>query len=108
MRLGFRVLDSSSTLNNLQYLNQRIIVPGETTTMLIQLVDLNTVTDKNQWGTRYMPAIGATLNAAVNSVNDAYNLAKIMSQPFPQNPSIWQFNLLSYDTQNMAGINMTL
>lgn len=108
MRLGFRVLDSSSTINNLQYLNQRIITPGESTTILVQLVDLNTVTDKNQWGTRYMPATGATLNATINSVNDLFTLNKVMIQPFAQDPSIWQFPLLATDTQNMAGINMDL
>lgn len=108
MRLGFRVLDSSSSLNNLQYLNQRIIVPGETTDIFVQLVDLNTVTDKSQWGTRVMPATGATLNATINSVNDAFTLSKVMTQPFAQDPSIWKFSLLATETQNMAGINMDL
>lgn len=108
MRLGFRVLDSSSLLNNLQYLNQRIIYPGETTDIYVQLVDLNTVTDKSQWGTRWMPAVGATLSAKINSVNDLFTLSKTLTQPFAQDSSIWKFSLLATETANMAGINMDL
>jgi hypothetical protein len=89
-------------------LNQLEIIPGENTTVLIQFVDLNTVADNNKWGTRYMPATGATASAVVLSLNDAYTLNKTMYQPFPQDASIWAFTLAQGETQNMAGINLTV
>jgi hypothetical protein len=108
MRLGFRVLDSGTTVNDLQYMNQLTIFPGENTTIYLQFVDLNTVQDYSKWGNRYMPATGATATAVINSINDANTVTKTMYQPFSQDPSIWAFNLAQADTQNMAGVNINV
>lgn len=108
MRLGFRVLDSGTTLNDLEYMNQLTIFPGESTTIYIQFVDMNTVQDYSKWGNRYMPAVGATATATINSINDAFTVAKTMFQPFPQDSSIWAFNLAQADTKNLAGVNINI
>lgn len=108
MRLGLRILDPNSTVNNLMYLNQLELFPGESSTVLLQLVDLNSATESNQRGIRYMPAPAATATAIVKSVNSAKTLNKILIQPFAQDPSIWQFSLSTADTQMMSGVNIEL
>ena len=105
MRLGIMMLDAASSINALKYLPQLNFTPGETGTVLFQLVDLDNQTSANSYS-RYMPATGALLNAQLFSNNNANALSKIATQPFPSDPSIWQFQVSSADTSKMAGVNM--
>lgn len=102
------MLDSNSTLNNLKYMNQIIITPGSTVTILFQLVDLDTVQEANKFGNRYMPADGASLEIDIQSVNDVNSLNKVATQPFADDKSIWQFSLSATETEEMSGTNMKL
>ena len=101
MRLGIQMLDSNSSLNNLMYKNQAFIVPGETATIMFQLMDL----DQNQ---RYIPSNIATVNCTISSINSANSLSKVASSAFAQDGSVWSFNLSTTETQTMAGVNMTV
>jgi hypothetical protein len=109
MRLGVRMLNNSSTLNNLMYVNQTRINPGETATIMFQLVDLDQQDVYQQKAPiRYIPLVGSQVTAALNSINQANNLSKIPSNPFTDDRSIWSFNLLASETQTMAGVNMSV
>lgn len=102
MRLGVKMLDSSSTLNNLMYLNQVQINPGDTATVIFQIVDL----DKG--GQRFIPASGATMQINLVSIDQSKNVQKIPTNPFADDRSIWSFNLTATDTAMAAGVNMSV
>lgn len=105
MRLGIQMLNSSSTVNSVLPVNQVQINPGETGSVYFQLVDLDQKSG-NCPALRYLPMTGATLSVALTSLNAANNLTKMPTNPFPQDISIWSFNLSAGDTAIMAGINM--
>ena len=105
MRLGIRMLSNSSTLNNLFYENQVQVLPGETATVMFQLIDESKASDKNQLGHRYIPASGSALTALITGLYTA-DTTKVCTQPFPLDPSIWQFTLSSTDTNTMSGVNI--
>lgn len=108
MKLGARMLDPNSTLNNLKYMNQLSVSPGSTMTVMFQLVDLNTIQEANRFGNRYMPDDGAGLTVNITSVVDANSLEKTASQPFADDKSIWQFTLSALETSDLSGTNMKL
>jgi hypothetical protein len=108
MKLGLRIIDSASTINNLKYLNQLSIETGETATVRFQLVDLDTVRQQNLLGDRYMPASGATLEAVIQSVDSAGTVTKSATQPFSLDPSIWEFSLTALETQSLGGTNLRI
>lgn len=106
MKLGVRVLNSNSTLNNLMHLNQIEVSPGETATVIMQLVDLTTVSESNRIGNRYMPATGATLSVTIQSNNSANVLTKVASQPFAQDASVWQITLNATETAQIGAMDL--
>lgn len=107
MRLGIRMLNNSSSINNLMYVNQVKIAPGETYTVYFQLVDLDSQDPYQQKAPiRYIPVTGATITINLTSINAANNISKIPTTPFSGDTSVWSFNLLASDTQIAAGVNM--
>ena len=100
MRLGLKMLNSSSSLNAISYLNQVLINPNDTATVMFQLVDLD------QGGQRYIPATGAMVTINLTSINIANNIMKIPTNPFSDDRSVWAFNLLASETAVAAGVNM--
>ena len=114
MRLGIKMLSSSSTLNNLQYLNQVQVNPGETTAVYFQLVDMEQNAQNVQSGQisqnyqRYIPIAASTMTIGMFSNNKVNNINKVPSNPFPDDRSVWAFNLNSFNTSVGAGINMTV
>jgi len=101
MKLGIQMMDSDSTLNNLIELNQVELSPGETTTVMFQLI--NSVSNQ-----RYIPATGATMTARMMSSNNANIISKSPTQPFVDDKSIWSFPLTSADTSKVAGVNLEI
>lgn len=103
MRLGIKMLNNTSLLNSLQYLNQVQINPGETYTVYFQLVDLDA---SSTCPLRYIPATGAQMGIMLTSIDQAKNISKIPTNPFADDRSIWSFNLSSNETQYAAGVNL--
>lgn len=102
MKLGIQMLESESTLNNLIPSNQLEIAPGETATVMFQLVNSKT-------GQRYIPAAGATMTAKLVASNNVNVISKIPTQPFAADDrSIWSFPLSAADTAKAAGVNMEI
>jgi len=112
MRLAIAMLDSVSTLNNLKYLNQVQIFPGETTVVRFQLVDADTKSQTNQIGNRYVPSstpTAPTMQIVVKSVNDANTISKAATMSFPSDDrSIWEFSMSAAETQKAAGVNFSI
>jgi hypothetical protein len=102
MRLGVKMLNSSSVLNILQYLNQVRINPNDTATIMFQLVDLDL------GGQRYIPLTGATMAIKLVSIDNANVLSKIPVNPFADDRSVWSFNLSAAETAIAAGVNMSV
>jgi len=102
MRLGIKMLNSGSGLNNLMYLNQVIVNPGDTATIMFQLVDLD------QGGQRYIPASGSLVNVNLTSIDQSKNIAKIPTNPFTDDRSVWSFNMLTTESAMAAGVNMSV
>src|ERR1035438_8249439 len=88
MRLGIKMLSSSSTLNNLQYLNQVQVNPGETTAVYFQLVDMEQNAQNVQSGQisqnyqRYIPIAASSMTIGMFSNNKVNNINKVPSNPF--------------------------
>lgn len=102
MKLGIQMLDSESSLNNLIPVNQLEIHPGETATVMFQLVNAST-------GQRYMPAAGATMIARLVASNNVNIISKIPTQPFAADDrSIWSFAMSTTDTAKAAGVNLEI
>lgn len=102
MKLGIKMLDSESTVNSLSYINQLEMLPGETATVMFQLI--NDATKQ-----RYIPEAGATMSVQTFSINNANQLTKVPSQPFAADDrSIWSFTLSSADTSKLAGVNLQI
>ena len=112
MRLGLAMLDNVSTLNNLKYLNQVQILPGETTVVRFQLIDVDTKSQTNQIGNRYIPAntpVAPTMQITIQSVDDSKTITKAATMSFPNDDrSIWEFPLSNLETQNAAGVNLSI
>jgi len=107
MRLGVRMLNNTSTLNNLMYVNQVQINPGETYTVMFQIVDLDQRPSASSLPQRYIPITGSTMSITLTSIDQSRNISKIPSNPFVDDRSIWSFNLTAADTAIAAGVNMT-
>jgi hypothetical protein len=102
MRLGLKMLNSSSTLNSLSYLNQIQINPGDTAVVMFQLVDM----DQNSL--RYIPSSPFSITAKISSSNDDNILNKIPTQPFSQDSSIFQFALNTTETKQLGSVNLNI
>lgn len=96
------MLNSSSSLNLLQSLNQVQINPGDTATVMFRLVDLD------QAGERFIPITGSVMAVNLVSIDQAKNLSKVPTNPFADDRSIWSFNLSAAETQIAAGVNMSV
>lgn len=102
MKLAIQMLDPQSTLNNLIYINQAEIIPGETPTIMFQLVNASTKQ-------RYIPSTGANMTIRLFSTNSNNMITKTPVQPFVSDDrSIWSFSLNSTETSKAAGVNMEI
>jgi hypothetical protein len=101
MRLGIKMLNSSSTLNDLKFVNQVSINQGDTATIMFQLIDLDT----NQ---RYIPATGAGVMAKIASSNSANVLNKVAVAAFADDKSVVKFSLTIDETKLLGSVNLQI
>jgi hypothetical protein len=101
MKLSAKVLGNVNDVNSWEYQNQAEFSEGDTTSLFLQLVDLSK--DRadqgfNPSGRRYMPEAGALLTVVFDHIDDARKVTRPASQPFPEDPSIWEVAIMSTDT----------
>ncbi len=100
MLLSAIFLTDVGSVNNFQESQYVTFTQGDQVTVYIQLRDMSVFTASQGYknpGRRYMPATGASLICSVPSLNPNAKIAKIASQPFPQDPSIWSFTFTAQD-----------
>lgn len=100
MRLGARWLKDVGGPNIFQMSQAPEFYQGDVQTLYLMLVDEEAVVPANMTGPasrRYCPAAGAVLTVLLDSVDDAQQVTKILSQPFPGDASIWTLPIASAD-----------
>lgn len=74
---------------------------GDSPVLYFQLVDMSRDCNSQVYqppGRRYVPAIGATLQVTLVNLDDAKQVTRAATQPFPgTDPSIWMVALASTD-----------
>jgi hypothetical protein len=106
MKLGFAVLDSSTTLNSLKYIDQARLTGGDTFDLYLQLIDLDAKLASDVFA-RYMPSSAATMTVNFFNTNNSLNLSKPASMAFPlDDRSIWKVALSSADTAKLTSVTI--
>ena len=109
MFLGGRMLKNVQNVNSWEVANEVKLREGNAATVYFQITDEEQASDlMNGFGLRYMPASGSTMSVTISSINSANVLNKIATQPFPQDSSIWQFNILSTDKASQGNLMFSL
>lgn len=93
MLLSAQLLADVADVNRYRTVNQVEARAGSTIDVFFRLVDREADKDVNPPGRRYMPAPNSTLVVALKSVYPRKQLAFPATQPFPQDPSIWHFQI---------------
>lgn len=110
MLLSARILYPISTVNNFQPASQFQMTEGDKVDIYFQIIDMSI--DRNDQGfvpagRRYIPATGATLSVLLDNVDDAKQITKTATNPFPGDTSIWKISINSTDAI-MGTVNMKL
>jgi len=114
MRLGLKLLNSNSSLNQISEIPFLRLARGETADLMFQIVDLD------QKGLRYIPAAGATVkvqiprspqilpdpNGTNNRITADYSIDQAVSPAFADDKSIYKLPLLATQTATMISTNV--
>jgi hypothetical protein len=101
MLLSFQPLEDVASVNQFRRVDAwRLNQTTSPFSLYFQLVDASK-NDSSQYrwpGFRYVPAPGAFLQVNLRHINNANNIVRVATQPFPfQDPSIWAVQLLPTD-----------
>jgi hypothetical protein len=100
MLLSCRFLNKVADVNTFSYTNQLNFTQGDTPTIYLQIVDASVDLPSEGFNPpyrRYMPQVGATLKITLDNLNTSKKVVRFATQPFPLDPSIWSFPILSTD-----------
>lgn len=101
MLLSAQMLKDVQSVNSFEPDSQLSWTEGDVVDIYFRLVDM-TLDRADQGfshpGRRYVPALGATLNVAIENVDDAKKISRLATQPFSNDGSIWKLSMLSTDT----------
>lgn len=102
MLLSARFLNQVSSVNDYDYTDNAQWTAGDVVSLYFQLVNLTLDRPAQGFfpsGRRYVPATGATLTVTLVNIDDAVQIVRSASQPFPTtDPSIWRLDVLASDT----------
>lgn len=112
MLLSVRALKAVADVNTFSYADSFSYNKGDSVSLYFQLIDISLDTAMENFippGRRYMPASGATLQAVVENIDDAIQITRFATQPFPLDPSIWKITMLSSDAiEGTCNLRLTL
>jgi hypothetical protein len=97
MLLQARLLNNVTTVNDYDVSTQVAFTQGDSVQLYLVLVDALKDQKLNPPGRRFIPAAGATLTLTIQNENSVNTVTKVCTQPFPQDPSIWTFQILPAD-----------
>lgn len=107
MILSARFLKNVVGVNGFSAQSWAELSEGEAPAIYFQLVDASK--DADDPSCRYMPAAGASLQVTVDNIDDARKITRFCSQPYPQDPSIWQLTLMTADgLKGTCGLKLVL
>jgi len=111
MLLSARILVNVTDVNSWEYSLDTNFTQGDANFIYFQLIDQNK--DKNTQefrpsGKRFVPASGATLQTTIGSIDNAFRLVKIATQPFPGDSSIWRIQITATDPVKSGKYALTL
>lgn len=95
MLLSARMLNNVNGANSFSEDLQTRFTEGDRPTIYLQLVD------KQSSLHRYLPATGASLSVVITNVNNSKTYTKTAINPYPNDTSIWSFQMLS--TEEIKG-----
>ena len=105
MLLTARPIINVSDVNSWEYADEIRFTEGDQLYVYFQLMDAQ----KGKSMMRYVPASGATLIATLNSIDLNKTYAKVATQPFSGDLSIWRVSILSTDScVGTLSVNLTL
>ncbi len=98
MLLTGRILINVADVNTWEYADEARFTQGDQTYVYFQLIDAEKDKSAKLPGKRYTPASGSVLTMTIHSIDAAKTYAKVATQPFPGDLSIWRIQVLSTDT----------
>lgn len=107
MFLGGRMLKNVQNVNSWMIANEVLLRQGTATLVYFQLTDEEQIDIFGQ-ALRYMPAVGSTMTVTISSIDTMHVITRVAIQPFPFDPSIWQFAILSTDIISQGNLIFTL
>lgn len=112
MLLSARFLNDVANVNSFEYADVAEFTEGDPAAVYIQLIDASL--DKSlegfvPAGRRYVPAVGATLQCTVESLDDSKQIVRMATQPFSSDGSVWKLDFLATDKiRGTANIRLKL
>lgn len=112
MLLSARILNNVANINLFSYTDVMRFTEGDIPKIYLQLVDMGQDTALGGFsppGKRYIPAVAATLQVTISSIDDAKKIIRFATQPYAQDPSIWCVTLFTTDVlRGSADIQLLL
>src|SRR5882672_4392117 len=112
MLLSARILRDCANVNSFEYADSAQFTRGDVVDVFFQLIDASLDTASENFipaGRRYMPAVGATLQAVVENIDDSVKITRTLSQPFVNDPSIWKISFFASDAiSGTSNLRLTL
>jgi len=99
--LSAKVLNSSASLNDFDFIGALDFIAGEATTLALRLTQV-----QREDELRYVAADGATMNVVLNN-KDGSTLTKAATLIDAGDRSLWKVALTSGETEDLAGGNFT-
>lgn len=101
MLLSARMLQSVSSANDYEYVDNASASAGDTYTVYFQLIDASKDRSERGYspaGRAYFPAAGSTMSVTLDNLDDSIKISnRTATQPYPTNPSIWAVNINASD-----------
>lgn len=101
MLLSARILNDVGNVNSFDIADVAEFTAGDPASVYFQLIDSSLDKSIDGFvppGRRYMPAVGATLQVVVESLDDAKTITRFAIQPYSQDGSIWRLDFSASDT----------
>lgn len=105
MAFNVRILDSSSTINNLIPVNEVLIPPGEPFTLMFQLIN---PTSPTACPLRFIPPVaGSTVTIQINGNSaNTQTIIKQATLAFNGDTSVYRVDLTALETANIGAVNL--
>lgn len=113
MQLSAKILKNVSNVNAWEYVAEVSMSEGQSNEFYIQLVDLDRSLDNKsrvatEFPLRYLPIGTSSMQAFFDNLEDSAQFTINGSQPFPQDMSIWKFELSSSQLPSSGNLRFTL